>query len=229
MALRFLHAVKKIIHRNGIENHKRGRLIREFDDTVGFVYFGNVDQHTDDHHIVRGLTVSPTHIDEHYSIGSFDGYDITIVDRTDSVVLTHTSEQTHTWLIFEIALHARIDIPHMFLGGHTHNDSSAYIGLFTAFPALQPVPLGTFGDYSEEFTRRYSLYAAPSHFIEAEQYITAEVAQTIAAHFWPLSVEIRDGSLYVYADSKHISTQDLNKMTQSGVWLAKIIDEVASH
>lgn len=225
---RFFESASRIIHRNGFENHRRRRIINHFVNKLGFVYFGSVDQHEDDHHIIRGLTVSPTHEDNNYSVGSYEGYDVSIVDRTDSITSVDKADRTHTWLIFEIKLHARIDVPHMFLGGHSHPDESAYTRLFTAFPAIQKVPLGTFGTYNEEFISRYSLYTDASHFIEAEQYITPAVAQSIAAHFWPLSVEVREGLIYLYADNTRITTHDLSKMLQSGIWLARTIDEVAN-
>jgi hypothetical protein len=53
----------------------RGVVLRRFSKKLGFVYFGNVDQHDDEHEVIRGLTVSTTHKDAHYAVGSFDDYD----------------------------------------------------------------------------------------------------------------------------------------------------------
>jgi hypothetical protein len=149
-----------------------------------------------------------------------------MVDRLDGIQSTTGRYKTHNWLIFEIDLHYSSDLPHIFLGAH-NQINSAYAKLFTAFPALQPVPLGTFEKHSNEFTKRYSLFAAPTHFIEVERYFTTDVTRTIAAHFWPLTVEVFEGALYVYADNMTISTQLLETMLKNGLWLARQIDSRA--
>jgi hypothetical protein len=218
---RAIHVIKNVVHNNGVVSHKRARTIKQFAEKIGFVYFGHVD-HDDDHHIIRGLTASSSHSDNHYSVGSFDGYDVSIVDRQDIIESPGHPTRTHNWLILEIDIHAT-DIPHVFLGAHTHTDS-AYAKLFTAFPALQHVPLGTFENYSNEFTKRYSLFAVPSQFIETENYFTAEVTRMIAAHFWPLAIELYDGALYIYADNHVVSPMLLETMLKNGLWLAKQLD-----
>jgi len=221
---RLTHAVKTVALRNGLLSQRRKRVIMQFAGKFGFVYFGHVDQHEDEHHIIRGLTVSSSHQDESYSVGSFEGYDVSLVDRYDIITVPGKPERTHRWIICEIDLHSSADIPHIFLGAHNHSDSS-YSKLFTAFPALQPIPLGTFETHSEEFTSRYSLFAAPTQFIEAERLFTAGVTRTIAAHFWPLAVEVFEGALYVYSDSTVISSRLLETMLKNGLWLAKQLDE----
>lgn len=215
--------IKRAITRNSIANMKRGRVIMKFAEKLGFVYFGSVDQHHDDHHIVKGLTVSSSHDDAHYSVGSFDGYDVSIVDRIDTIKKPNGKPITHSWIIVEIDLHNN-DIPHVFVGAHDHSDS-AYEKLFTAFPALQPVPLGTFEQYPDEFTKRYSLFGMPAQFITIEKYFNAELTRTIAAHFWPYSFEVTDGALYVYADNQIVSMHLLDSMLKNALWLAEQLDK----
>lgn len=219
-----LKLTKNITMRNGVASRRRKAAILKFVNAFGFVYFGHVDQHDDEHHIIRGLTVSSSHQDEHYSVGSFDGYDVSLVDRYDIVKKANDELRTHQWLIVEVDLHNGKDIPHIFLGSHSHTDSS-YAKLFTSVPNLQPVPLGTFAPHSDEFTNRYSLFAAPSQFIEVERLFTAEVTRTIAAHFWPLAAEVYDNALYVYTDTKNLSPKLIETMVQNGVWLASKLDE----
>ncbi|MEP7204941.1 MAG: hypothetical protein ABI716_01970 [Candidatus Saccharibacteria bacterium] len=217
------HTIRNVAGRNSLAGNLRKRAIMRFTEKAGFVYFGSVDQYHDDHHIIRGLTVSSSHRDNHYSVGSFEGYDVSLVDRVDVLETTGGHYKTHKWLILEVDLHHAGDLPHLFLGSHNHRNSS-YAKLFTAFPALQPVPLGTFEPHSDEFKQRYSLFAAPSHFIEVEAYFTAMMTRTIAAHFWPLAVEISEGSLFVYSDSQVVTTQLLEVMLKNGLWLARQID-----
>jgi hypothetical protein len=215
---------KSVALRNSLLSRRRKQAIVKFTNRFGFVYFGHVDQHDDEHHVIRGLTVSSSHQDEHYSVGSFEGYDVSLVDRYDIVSAPGQKLKTHQWLIIEIDLHSGNNTPHIFLGGHNHLDSS-YAKLFTAVPSLQPVPLGTFGAHSQEFTNRYSLFATATQFIEVERLFTAEVTRTIAAHFWPLAVEVFEGALYVYSDSKSLSVGLLETMLKNGLWLATKLDE----
>lgn len=215
---------KDIVLRNGIVAYRRKQVITRFANKFGFVYFGHVDQHDDEHHIISGLTVSSSHQDEHYSVGSFDGYDVSLVDRYDIVDEPGKSLRTHRWIIFEIDLHNGKDIPHVFLGAHTHKDSS-YAKLFTSVPSLQSVPLGTFESHSNEFINRYSLFASATQFIEVERLFTAEVTRTIAAHFWPLAVEVYRGSLFVYSDNQAVSSSLLETMLKNGLWLAQQLDQ----
>jgi len=218
------HLTKKVLIRNSLTSFKRKRAVMNFAKKFGFVYFGHVDQHDDEHHVIRGLTVSSSHQDEGYSVGSFDGYDVSVVDRYDVIQTPNKTIKTHRWAIIEIDLHEGKDVPHIFLGSHEHTDSS-YSKLFTSVHTMQSIPLGTLENHSEEFMRRYSLFSAPTQFIDVERLFTAEVTRTIAAHFWPLAVEIIDGSLYVYSDTLNLTASVLEAMLKNGLWLAQQIDE----
>ena len=66
------------------------KTIQNFADQVGMVYFGYADQHGDDHRLVRGHTVSYTHVDNHVCVGSVRGYDATMLIRNDVVQLQST-------------------------------------------------------------------------------------------------------------------------------------------
>src|SRR5680860_1649224 len=85
-------------------NGSHGRVISKFAKKTGLLYFGFVNQHSDDHKIVRGLTVSSTHQDNHYSVGSVGDYNISVVDRSDYIVEPHNKTFLHNWLIFAIEL-----------------------------------------------------------------------------------------------------------------------------
>jgi len=215
---------KDILLRNSVISYRRKNVITKFASKFGFVYFGHVDQHDDEHHIIRGLTVSSSHKDDSYSVGSFDGYDVSIVDRYDIIHRPDAPFTTHRWLIVEIDLHNSKDIPHIFMGAHNHTDS-AYMALFTSVPSMQSIPLGTFGTHSDEFNKRYSLFASATQFIAVERLFTVDVTRTIAAHFWPLAVEVIDGSLYVYCDNQSLSATLLDTMLKNGLWLAEQLDE----
>lgn len=202
------------------------RIVAKFAEKMGFVYFGTVNQHRDDHHIVRGFSVSSTHQDSHYSIGSVDDYDVTLVDRTDTVRGQNGKKYSCNWLIIEIDLHTLQDIPHIFIGARNH-DPKPYYTLFTTFPALKEVDLGTFEPYGTEFTSRFAIYAKPTQAIQVERLIPAPTARVIGAHFWPFSAEIHERTIYMYADNERVTASLLEALLEDGVWLAKHLDNQA--
>ena len=204
----------------------RKRIIKKFADKIGLIYFGFVNQHSDDHKIIRGFTVSASHQDNHYSVGSFDGYDVSIVDRCDAIWQPDNSIKTFNWLIMAFDLHTVQDIPHFFLNALNH-DPKPYASLFTTFPALKEIGLGTFEDYGIEFTSRFSIYAKPTDSIQIERLIPANTARILGAHFWPLSIEQHENVLYIYSDIEHVTSHLLDTMLENGLWLARFLDSQA--
>lgn len=221
-SIRFRHLTHNIL-RNISANRIKKRLITKFSKKIGIIYFGTVDQHKDEHRVVRGFTVSPSHRDYHYSVGSVDGYDVTLVDRTDLMAQKDGSVVNRNWLIMAFDLHTKIDVPHIFINSNGHNPA-AYAMLFDIFPILTPVGLGTFEDYNPEFTSRFTIYAQPSDFIEVERLIPAKTARVLSAHLWPYSAEIKDDVLYIYSSDNHLSQNTLDTILEIGIWLAKQID-----
>ncbi len=187
----------------------RNHAIRHFGDKLGFIYFGVVDQHTDDHRIVRGFSVSPTHKDRSYMVGSYEGLDITVVDRADT---------DGRWFICDFSL-AADTVPHFFLLP-THQKETHYKKIFTALRSLEPVAQG---DHSDEFSSRYQIYCSPSHTGEIEEVLTPDVTRTIAAHFWPLAVEVWDGTLFIYSAEKELTQHHLETIIKNGTWLAQVL------
>lgn len=222
LSVKFRHLSYNIIH-NIPANRVKKRLITRFTKKSGLVYFGTVDQHKDEHRVVRGFTVSSSHRDYHYSVGSVDGYDVALVDRTDIISQKDDSIIDYNWLILAFDLHTKIDVPHLFINSNSHNPA-AYATLFEIFPILTPVILGTFENYDTEFTNRFTIYTQPSDFIEVERLFPAKTARVLSAHFWPYSAEVKDGVLYIYSSDNHISQNTLDTMLEIGVWLVKQID-----
>ena len=196
-----------------LNHRKRKHIISKFADKVGLVYFGFVNQHSDDHKVVRGLTVSPSHQDNNYSVGTVSGYNVTIVDRSDEF----------NWLIMSFELHTKQPMPHFFIGPKNHNLES-FSALFSTFPNMKDVKLGTFENYNEEFLNRFTLFARPGKSIEVERLLTAGITRTLGAHLWPLSVEQHNNVLYIYADNAHVTPHLLDSMLKNGLWLAAVLD-----
>jgi len=154
--------IKSLAPAKVVQARLHKRVMMDFAEKVGLVYFGYVDQRSDEHRLVRGLTMSARHHDNHYCIGTFQGYDMTLVERSDTIAFPGKSTRTHNWIIMEFDLHTNVDVPHVFVGLRSHNDTF-YAHLFTKFPTLAKAPLGAFGGYLPSFTNKYSVYTAPVH------------------------------------------------------------------
>ena len=201
--------------------HKK--VYMQFAEKVGFVYFGYVDQRSDEHRLIRGLTVSSSHRDNHYCVGSYEGYDIGVVERTDAIKFPGKPTKRHEWIIMTFDLHAAVDVPHIFLGLHTHGETF-YAHLFTKFSQFAPVSLGSINLYDKSFTDRYVLYAQPSQAIAAEQFFDSQTTKTIADHFGSLTIEVAENTVYLYAEHQRPGAALLEKMLKYGLWLAKTLD-----
>lgn len=196
------------------------RIITEFADTTGLVYFGYVSQRDDDHHILRGMTVSTQHHDDHYCIGTFEGYDVVFVERSDTL----KSGKKHLWHIMEFDLKATADLPHTFIGSGKHGNGFHEL-LTMKYPNLLPIQLGATEPYPAAFTDKFNVYTTPAHAIGFELLITPEAAAMIGAHFSGLVIELTDQALYVYSEKSHLSSELLHTMATNGAWLAQIIDQ----
>lgn len=209
--------------KNLIDSRLDKKAIVQFAEKMGMVYFGYVNQRDDEHRLIRGATVSTQHTDNHYCIGSSDGYDITLVRRSDVLAHPQKSSKHHSWLIMTFDIHTPVDLPHIFIGLHSRSDVF-YSQLLTKFSHLYRVPLGTFGHYDRQFGEKYRLYSAPDQSLSAQRLINPDVATVILQHFGGLDVEIHDGVVYIYSEQK-ASPQVLDKMLQCGLWFARMVDE----
>lgn len=216
----------RLLPRSVLLRRANKRAIINFAEEVGLVYFGFVDQRSDEHQLIRGLTLSTSHHDAHYCVGSLFKYDVALVERTDTLQFPGKPSHTHRWLIMQFDLHSSKDIPHIFLGLHSHSDAF-YANLFAKFGQLQRAPLGTFGMYDKSFTDKYAIYTTPAESLTVERLLDTQMTKTLAKHFGSLTIEINDGCLYLYSEHARISKSLLETMLQNGVWLAKHIDERA--
>jgi hypothetical protein len=207
-----------------VQSRLHKRVFMQFAEKFGFVYFGFVDQRSDDHRLVRGLTLSAQHRDNHYCIGTFQNYDVTLVERTDTITFPGKPARTHTWTIMVFDLHTAKDLPHIFLGLHSHNETF-YAHLFTKFSHLAKSPLGTFGSYDPAFMKKYAIYTQPAKALEAEQLFDHQTAKIIGEQFGGLTIETDENCLYIYGEHHRPTEAHLEKMLKYGAWLAGVLDE----
>lgn len=199
------------------------RIYQRFADKIGLVYFGYVDQRNDEHSLIRGMTVSNRYRDNHYCIGSFEGYDITLVERVDTIHHPGKQSRLHNWVIMTFDLHRSVDLPHVVVGSHTHSETF-YAQFFTKYAHFTKVELEATHTYSPDFLKRYTLFAKADHALSAERLFRPSLTNTIAEQFGSLSIEINDGTVYLYAEHHHPSDALLQSMLARGLWLARSID-----
>lgn len=207
-----------------ITRRSTNAAISRFVKDTGLVHFGFVDQRSDDHVMIRGVTVSNNHRDEHYAVGTYEGYDVLFVERHDKLLSPkkHDSE-SHTWHIVQVDLKSKVDLPHVFLGLHTHSDAF-YMQLFHKYPRLRQHRPGITANYDLGFLAAWRWYVSPTNALKSEQLLTPAVMKQFESHFGSLAVEIETGALYVYSEIPHITSTSLKAMLQNAVWLAMQID-----
>ena len=196
-------------------------IIQKFADTHSLVYFGNVNYRTDEHRLVRGMTTDANQEDSHYCIGTFNAYDVVFVRRASEVRGTR-----RYWLIMQIDLRTRFDMPHVCIGPHPGKNGQ-YDDITSVLHSFQPITLGVFGAHDKRFMQNYTLYTKPSRNLDAERLFTPEITKQIADHFPPLGIEIWDGCVFIYAAQRRPNAQLLDAMLRNGVWLAETLDAKA--
>lgn len=219
--LRLKRAVRHTTPKHIVRTRLTQHVISNFADKIGLVYFGFVNQKDDEHRLVRGHTVSQTHVDSHYCIGTVRGYDVVLVSRND-VVRTRSgkSERCH-WLIYTIDLHTKHGLPHCYVG-HRSRDA-----LFAAaYEQIYPITIGNMGEYPHRFLSEYTVYSTATHTLDVERIIPPTSAEVIMTHFSNASFEIEDGTIFLYVESEHPNEQLLDKLLSNGLWLAESIDAI---
>ncbi|MEO6109947.1 MAG: hypothetical protein ABIP50_02990 [Candidatus Saccharimonadales bacterium] len=214
----------RFITRHSPAARARGTVLKHFSQTIGLVYFGTVDRKTDEYDDIRGITVSTTHKDEHYAVGSYDGYDISVVDRYDVVTDRNRVKTEQNWVILQLSLESNEPLPHLFmhpLGQQTQ----AYDKFFDSTHQLQVVNSIFRGGHSQEFHNRYELYSTSTHALSIEELFTPIVTQTIAARLWPHAIEILNNKLYVYTIESKLTETLLEAAISSALWLARVLDK----
>ncbi len=214
---------KKILHRASPKLRARGLVLRTFTKRLGFVYFGMVDQHDDDHSAIRGFTASLSHADNHYTVGTYNGYDVRAVDRFDILSIPGHPNHQQLWTIIEINLHTR-STPHMFFVP-TGREAGEYARLYATQAHLQPLNsfLGV-TNHSPEFHGRYQILARPTHSHEVERIFDSPTIVGIGSRFWPHGIEINHDKLYIYVTQTTITKATLEVALSSALWLAERID-----
>lgn len=215
--------LKRVARRFSPALRERAKLVKSFADTLGLVYFGTVSQHEDEYTPIQGFTASLSHKDSHYTVGTYNGYNLRFVDRYDTIRLPGARRHDQLWAIIEIELE-NLSLPHMFFIP-TGQNGAEYSRLFSTQPLMQPLNSTLSTNHSPEFHGRFQIMASATHSHIVETTFSSPVIVAIASRFWPHGIEIERGKLLVYITEQRLTKTSLETTLASALWLAETIDE----
>lgn len=204
---------------------QRASAIKQFGNTLGLVYFGSVDQHTDEHEAIHGFTASLSHNDTHYMVGTYNGYNIRFVDRYD-VVKSQGKRHEQTWALLEIELETH-SLPHAIFVP-TGKEAAEYSRVYATQLHLQPLNTMVFTNHSPEFHGRFQILANPTHSQKVSELFTSPLIVGIASRFWPHAIEVQHSKLIVYITEHRLTKTVLESTLASALWLAEAIDSTSN-
>lgn len=209
MALR--HKIK------ALGDYTAKRAIKQFAQKYHLVYFGRVDSRDEEYELVRGVTVSTTHHDNHYSVGTIDGHDIIFVERRNRVTFPGKPPTELNWQILQIDLPGQ-DLPRVFVDFHQHGETF-YANLFAKLPQFKDVT-SIFEGRDPALTKHGRIFGSPQHYAEIGDLLTSELTGMLVHNFRQFDFEFNGGHLYVYASKTRPSVPLLGDMARVGLWLA---------
>jgi hypothetical protein len=198
----------------------RGRVIRSVSERIKLVYFGSVDPRSDDHDSIRGITATTKHRDRHFAVGSYDGYDISLADRTYQPL--HSTVK-HTWCVLQVTLR-NADIPYTLIIPTAHAED--FNGVARLHRNVIAAPLD---EFPHEFTSRYTVYTSSHHAHSLHTLLPRDIALGSAVRLWPYAVEIHQNKLYVYISEHRLTETVLGGAIESALWLADAFDGQAAN
>lgn len=204
-------------------SRQRGAIIRKVAKKLGLVYFGSLS-HKDDHDVIRGITVSTSHKDGHYTIGSFDGYDISLIDRDDTY-LDNGKVRHRRWTIIQVTLKRLNGVVEALL--LPHDNAHRYDASYAAQRHIQSIEQLVSNHYSAEFLNRYQLLAPSHQSADINAVLTPALADITALKLWPHAVELRHQKLLIYITEDRLNETVLRVAIESALWLADSLDQRA--
>jgi len=205
-----------------LARHTVRRAFQRFAAKYDLVYFGQVDQRTDEHQLVRGVTATAWHRDRHYSVGHINGYDVTILRRDDRLSFPGKPTHDYHWAIMQLDL--RASLPHVFIDAN-HYDETFYAHLLVRLSRLQNFNHMFENASYADFAKAFKVYGQPELATHLYQLITPEIATMLKAHFSQFDYEIADDKLIIYAQTRLITEHLLEHMLRVGLWLAEQLED----
>lgn len=203
--------------RNFIRN---SAVARRFAERYDLVYFGSVGR-DDESRLVKGITVSNTHQDSQYLVGTAYNRDIIFLQRTDSIRSSNQKKlEQYSWNIMVIDLNLSQQLPHVYIEGRARHGHGYYEALAMKIREFNELPLNFLSQYDPLFPKRFVVRLSAAASLELPALLPPERAAVLAHHFSSFDYEWQDDVLYVYFLSSRPSLSQLEYMLKAGVWLA---------
>lgn len=197
-------------------------ICREHD----LVYFGHVNQYDDEHELVRGITFSSNHRDNHYVVGTVHGFDVIMLERTDSISFPDKPVENYRWIIVQVDLHEYLRLAQTFIDAK-HHESAFYNTLFTKFARLSSADHYFDDNYDKLFLERFRVYTPPDAADNLPLLLSPENAAIMAHHFGHFDVEWHNDRLMIYSTGRAPTKHLINNMLREGIWLAAELEKAA--
>ena len=195
-------------------------VISKFADDVGLVYFGYTNQRSDEHRLLRGLTVSHSHVDHHYSVGSFRGYDVALVVRREKLLASNQRDYRY-WTIVTFDLTSSYDVPHLFMTFKSRQEL-----LEAKYVSLSELPM-IHSEKATKFAQEWRLYANIGQALEVQRLLNDSMLDGISNHFDHLAIEVAENTVYIYSALKHPTRSQLERQVSNGLWFTRHLDAAA--
>lgn len=215
----------RIVTLQQLRNFIRSSAVtRRFAERHDLVYFGSVER-DDESRLVRGLTISNTHKDSHYLVGSAYGRDLIFLQRSDALRSSnHKKRESYIWNILVVDLKASAQLPHMYVEGRSRHGRGFYEALAMKKREFTELPIHFLSSYDPLFSNRFVVRLSAAAVSELGELLPPECAAVLAHHFAAFDFEWHDDVLYVYFLSSRPTLGQLEYMLKAGVWLAGELD-----
>lgn len=213
---------RKLIPLKTLRRHSGKRVIARFVESIGWVYLGHVDQHKDEHDLVRGFTLSIEHHDNHYSVGEIADYKGALVQRTDTVHSPGKPSKDYKWTILQLRLNEHTGI-HTFVSSVDHSDTF-YSLFFTKYMRFRKLSHSLWSGHDPLFTQHFSVFGTHEKSHDIASLLDPQLTVVLAHHFKGIEFELQDNILYTYISNEKVSSEQLERLFKNSVWLAQQIE-----
>lgn len=198
------------------------KVFRDACQLYDLVYFGYVSQHSDEHQMVRGFTLSPSHTDQHYCVGTVSGRDIVLMQRTDTISFPAKPSRAYTWLVLQVDLNRTMPV-HMLLNSCRY-DEVMYDSLLARLSHLHTFEAAALARYDQAFTSKFHVFAPLSRSDEAFALLNQETVSILGHHFAGFDYEIIGDELIISLPTASPTPKDIEHIIKSGIWFAGQLD-----
>ena len=204
----------------GLTNNRP--IFKEACERYDLVYFGSVSKYDDDHEMVRGFTLSPSHVDRHYCVGTVSSRDIILLERQDTISFPSKASRSFTWTVLQIDL-AVSNLPHILLNS-TRYDEIIYSVLMAKYHHMKVIEGVLFAAHEAAFNGTFKAYTSTQDMDRGMALLSLDTTSVLGHHFSQFDYEMLGDRLLVYHLTKSPSEQSIESMFKAGIWLAGQIE-----